>query len=130
MDGPTAWWISDGGGLDCHRRRVPVRQSSHRPPSFPVAAWGRFKRLTDLGFPRSFPIVQFPNEPLIVGLVAGLAAKYLHGPRHPYAMALGQLGIAIWAYGELAQGVNWFRRLLGLAFVIITVMTVAKALHA
>jgi hypothetical protein len=49
---------------------------------------------------------------------------------HAYAMAIADLGIAIWAYGELTQGVNWFRRLLGLVFTIITVMTVAKALAA
>jgi hypothetical protein len=74
--------------------------------------------------------LQFPNEPLIAAIVAGLAARYLRGLGHDYAMAIEQLAIAIWAYEELTQGVNWFRRLLGLAFIIITVMTVAKALAA
>jgi hypothetical protein len=30
-----------------------------------------FKRLTQLGWPRRFPIVQFPNAPMIAGLIAG-----------------------------------------------------------
>jgi hypothetical protein len=113
------------GHCPCIRSPVP-----DRPPSFPVAAWRGFKRLTQLGLPRRFPIVQFPNEPLIAAIVAGPAARYLHGLGHAYAMAIADLGIAIWAYGELTQGVNWFRRLLGLVFTIITVMTVAKALAA
>jgi len=38
--------------------------------------------------------------------------------------------MAIWAYEELVHGVNWFRRLLGLAYVILLVVRVANALHA
>ena len=34
----------------------------------PVKCWHAFKRLTQLSFPRSYPIVQFPNAPLILGL--------------------------------------------------------------
>jgi hypothetical protein len=33
------------------------------------------------------------------------------------------------AYEELVHGVNWFRRLLGLAYVILLVVRVAGALH-
>jgi hypothetical protein len=37
--------------------------------------WSAFKRLTELGFPRRFPIVQFPNLPLVVALLAAGAGR-------------------------------------------------------
>jgi hypothetical protein len=40
------------------------------------------------------------------------------------------LGLTIWAYEELANGVNWFRRLLGAAFGVILIVQVAHVLHA
>ena len=87
------------------------------------------KRLTGLSFPRRFPIVQFPNLPLIVAVLAGAAGKFLDGSAHSYAVSVSYLAMTIWAYEELAHGVNWFRRLLGLAFVILLVVRVAGALH-
>lgn len=94
-----------------------------------LAVWRQFKRLTRLGFPRQFPIIQFPNEPLLVALIAAVAARFLHGLAHSSALAVEQLGIAIWGYGELTDGVNWFRRLLGAVFLVLTVISVAKALN-
>jgi hypothetical protein len=38
--------------------------------------------------------------------------------------------MTIWAYEELVHGVNWFRRLLGLAYVIFLIVRVADALRA
>jgi hypothetical protein len=38
--------------------------------------------------------------------------------------------MTIWAYEELAHGVNWFRRLLGATYAVIMVVRVAHALHA
>jgi hypothetical protein len=37
--------------------------------------------------------------------------------------------MAVWAYLELFQGVNTFRRLLGLAYTISTAVHLASALH-
>jgi hypothetical protein len=39
------------------------------------------------------------------------------------------LAMVIWAYEELVDGVNWFRHLLGLAYVISTTTHLAVALH-
>jgi hypothetical protein len=38
--------------------------------------------------------------------------------------------MTVWAYEELARGVNWFRRLLGFAYVMILIMRVAHGLQA
>jgi len=92
--------------------------------------WLAFKRLTTLGFPRRFPIVQFPNAPLIIAFLSGQAATHIHGPSHAYASAFSYLAMTIWAYEELANGVNWFRHLLGLAYVIILIVRVAHGLQA
>ena len=95
-----------------------------------LSVWLGYKRLTELSLPRRFPIVQFPNLPLIVAFLAGAAAKFLNGSAHSYAASASSLAMTIWAYEELAYGVNWFRRLLGLAFVILLIVRVAHALHA
>jgi hypothetical protein len=46
-----------------------------------------------------------------------------------YATSVSYLALMVWAYEELAHGVNWFRRVLGLAFAVILVVRVAHALH-
>jgi hypothetical protein len=92
-------------------------------------AWLAFKRLTELGFPRRFPIVQFPNLPLIIAFLAAAAGSFAHGSDHTYTTSVAYLAMTIWAYEELVHGVNWFRHLLGLVFAIIMVVRVAHALY-
>jgi len=73
--------------------------------------------------------VQFPNLPLAVALVAGATGNLVNGTAHDYATSVSYLALTIWAYDELVHGVNWFRHLLGLAFVVILVVRVAHVLH-
>jgi hypothetical protein len=94
------------------------------------STWRTVKRLPELGFPQSFPLVQFPNVPLAVALVADMAAGATEGSVHTYAVSLSYLGISIWAYEELAHGVNWARRLLGAVFVVVMVVRVAHLLRS
>jgi hypothetical protein len=96
----------------------------------PLLLWQGYKRLTQVGFPRRLVIVQFPSPPLIVAFIAGAVANYTHGSGHAYASALAYPALAIWAYLELVEGVNWFRRLLGLGFAISTVVYLAMALQS
>ena len=103
--------------------------SRHRVLSAPVKYWRAYKRLTQFSFPRSYPIVQFPNAPLILAFASGLLAHHSHGSEHAYAQAISYLSMAIWAYLELFHGVNAFRRLLGLAYTISTAVHLANALH-
>ncbi len=61
--------------------------------------------------------------------MAGAIGGVAHGRAHDYAVAICYLAIGAWAYGEMADGVNWFRRLLGAAFAVLMVVRVANALH-
>ena len=88
-----------------------------------------YHRLTALSFPKRYPIVQFPNWPLIFAFLAGQTAARLHGMPHDDAQAISYLAMVIWAYGELAHGVNRFRNLLGLFYVVSTTVHLAAALH-
>lgn len=94
----------------------------------PRRIWAAYKRLTELGFPRRFPIVQFPNLPLIVAFLAGEGAGFVHGRDHAYVASVAYLAMTIWAYEELTHGVNWFRHLLGLTYVVVMVVRVAHGL--
>jgi hypothetical protein len=100
-------------------------------PSFsPLAVWAGFRRLTRIGWPRRFTILQFPNAPLIVAFAAGEAARYMHGSSHTYASSVSYLALAVWAYLELVEGVNWFRHLLGLVYLLSTTVHLALALQS
>jgi len=93
-------------------------------------AWLAYQRLTKLGFPTRFPIVQFPNPPLTVAFLAAGAGGLAHGMGHSYARSVAYLATAIWAYEELVSGVNWFRHLLGLVVAAILIVHLAGALNA
>jgi hypothetical protein len=68
------------------------------------------------GWPRRFPLVQFPNAPLALALGArGVAGACAEGPRRARARSLFVASLGVWAWEELADGDNWFRRLLGAA---------------
>ena len=88
-----------------------------------------FRCLTQLSFPRSYPVVQFPNAPLVLAFLSGLVARHTHGQEHADLQAVFYLSIAVWAYLELFQGVNTFRRLLGLTYMISTAVDLASALR-
>ena len=88
----------------------------------------RLARLSRAGWPRSFPVAQFPNPPLIVALVANLVGRLTDGRVQDAAHAVFLVGLAVWAWEELSRGVNWFRRVLGVLGLAYVVMRVASAL--
>ena len=89
-----------------------------------------YRRLRGLSWPAGYPIAQFPNPPLIIGLVA-LGARYLASGTWADALAaIGYVFIAIWAYLELTAGVNMFRRALGLAGLAYIVVIIAQRFGA
>jgi hypothetical protein len=74
-------------------------------------------------------ILQAPNPPLIVALAASLTAHLASGDVHAAASAVFYVSLTIWAYSEAVDGVNWFRRLLGVGFGIYVVVSLAFALR-
>jgi hypothetical protein len=110
------------------QRVEPAEQSARRPGDQVRRWWQAYQRLTRLGFPQRFQIVQFPNVPLLTAFLAGGARHFVAGAGRPYLTSVAYLAMTVWAYEELVHGSNWFRHLLGVAFVIIAVVRVAHAL--
>jgi hypothetical protein len=88
------------------------------------------RRLTSWGWPSSFVIVQFPNPPLILALLASVAGHLTHGMAHRVALSIFYVTLSMWAYEEARYGANWFRHLLGLGFSVYIVISLTQALHA
>jgi hypothetical protein len=63
-----------------------------------------------------------------VALGAWLVAALAHGSVHAYARATFYAALAAWAWEELADGANWFRRALGAAGLVYVVATLGSAL--
>jgi len=64
-------------------------------------------------------LAQMPNLPLIVWIVANLLALFFtNGKINTVLVLLADGSLFTWAWMELFQGVNYFRRLLGLAVFI------------
>jgi hypothetical protein len=86
--------------------------------------WRRGQR----GWPASFPVLQFPNAPLLVALAGLLVAAVTDGSAHAYARAAFYAALAVWAWEELATGESWARRVLGAAGLVFVVLKIGAAL--
>ena len=83
----------------------------------------------DLRFaPGGFVLAQWPNPPLWVALVAALVGRLTDGRVHAVATAVFFMGLTVWAYLELTDGVNWFRRLLGAAGLVYVLARIVGAI--
>jgi hypothetical protein len=91
--------------------------------------WHALQWLRAFSWPRRFPVIQFPNLPLALAFLAGEVAHHTRGSVHASALAISYLSMAVWAWLELTEGVNWFRRLLGAFYVATTTVHLARALH-
>ncbi|MBU6338154.1 MAG: hypothetical protein KGR19_10150 [Acidobacteria bacterium] len=82
----------------------------------------RWQELSRLEGPPGFVLWQFPNPPLILALLGLVAGWLTTGTVHSVARALFVVGFAVFAWLELFDGVNWFRRLIGagaLAYLVV-----------
>jgi hypothetical protein len=77
------------------------------------------------GWPARFPIVQFPNPPLLLAFAGSGLAAVSSGSMHELARLTSTLGLAIWASWEAMGGVNWFRRLLGVGALALILLNLA-----
>ena len=78
-----------------------------------MATVGDLWRRGQQGWPASFPVAQFPNAPLLLALGGAAVAAATDDSVHAYARATFYVGLTAWAWEELADGANWFRRALG-----------------
>ena len=88
-------------------------------------SWRRGQR----GWPSRFPLLQFPNAPLLAALAGWLVAALTSGDVHDYARATFYTGLAAWAWKEAEDGVNWVRRAVGVAGLVFVIVKIAEALR-
>ena len=67
-------------------------------------------------------LLQTPNQPIIFWVVATLANRLIDGTAGGLMGVVAFGAIFTWAYLELFEGVNYFRRTLGLIVIILSVM--------
>jgi hypothetical protein len=82
------------------------------------------------GWPRRFPIVQFPNPPLLLALGGWAVAASTDGTAHDAGRVVFTVGLAVWAWQEAVEGVNWFRRVLGSGVLVWIVVTLISQIAA
>jgi hypothetical protein len=68
-------------------------------------------------------IWQTPNAPLVIWFVCVLAGRVTDGLLHTLLSVAGTAAILVWALLELFDGVNYFRRMLGLVVFGLTVFS-------
>jgi succinate dehydrogenase hydrophobic anchor subunit len=71
-------------------------------------------------------IWQFPNKWLFAWAGLTLISLFLHGGAGTIVSILADIFLAVWALLELFQGVNYFRRGLGLVILIFTIASLLK----
>ena len=79
-------------------------------------------------WPSGFAIVQFPNAPLSVALLASIAGDLTQGAGHHLALAVFYAALSLWAYGEARHGDNWFRRSLGVGVAVSIIISLVGRL--
>jgi hypothetical protein len=100
-----------------------------RGPS-PSIVLAQMRQMAQWKWPRDFPLVQFPNPPLLIALLANGGARLTSGSGHRLLMALSYASLSVWAYEEARHGENWFRRTLGLGFAAYIVIELSRALRS
>jgi hypothetical protein len=85
-------------------------------------------RRGQVGWPRRFPIAQFPNPPLLLAFAGWGLAAVAGGTAHDAGRAVFTVALGVWAWEEAVGGVNWFRRLLGVGVFVWIVAALAGEL--
>ena len=89
-----------------------------------AALWRRGQE----GWPRRFPIAQFPNAPLLIAIGGWGLAAATSGEAHRVGRAISVVGLAVFAWLEAVDGANWLRRLLGVGVLAGLVVRLAHEL--
>jgi len=74
-------------------------------------------------------IFQRPNAPIIIWLACTVLNKFTrNGTMHEILEIAGFAALLVWAWLEIAYGVNYFRRILGAVVFIFSIMLHSGAL--
>ncbi len=82
------------------------------------------KQENDKASPRPEKLIlwQTPNLPIIIWFLATVLGKFIeHGRLHEILAVVAFGAIFTWAWLEIFQGVNYFRRALGLTILIFSI---------
>lgn len=71
-------------------------------------------------------MVQWPNLPIITWAVARLLAGVLSGTGEHVAKVIAYGALFAWAWLELFDGANYFRRALGLVLLLLLITSAAR----
>jgi hypothetical protein len=85
-------------------------------------------RRGQVGWPAGYPVAQFPNAPLLFALAGWILAAATSGTAHSVGRAVLVVGLAVWAWKEAFEGVNLFRRVVGVAALVWIVAKLAGEL--
>ena len=79
---------------------------------------------------KGYVVGQFPNAPLLVALAAAFAGALLEdgSTADDISRAVFYGALGVWALWEVTDGVNGFRRALGVAGLVFVVVRVVQAL--
>ena len=78
---------------------------------------------------RGYTVGQSPNPPILVAFAALLLGWLVDsGTVHDVARAVFYVAITIWAYEEAANGVNGFRKAIGIVGLILIVVSIAGSI--
>lgn len=105
--------------------QTPIADGSRRPEQ----TGNRFADLWQRGqhgWPASYPVVKFPNGPLIVALLAMVGSVVTSSNANNILSAISRIALTVWAYQELTDGGNAIRRILGLGFLVYLVTVLAN----
>ena len=91
-----------------------------------VQLWHRGQR----GWPADNPVAQFPNAPLLVAIAAWIARQLTDGTANDWSSAIFYVAISCFAFWELVDGVNRFRRIGGGVILIWIAYSLASTLGA
>ena len=75
-----------------------------------------------------YVVAQFPNAPLLVALVAAIASQLFDDgtTANDASRSVFYVALTVWAYEEATDGVNRFRKALGVAGLLFVVVRVAQ----
>lgn len=79
---------------------------------------------------RGYTVAQFPSPPLWVALAALVVARVTDegDTVHDIARAVTYVALTVWAWEEATDGVNGFRKAVGIVALVLIVIVVARAI--